>query len=163
MTSDLHMKPQTAIFLYCKRVSIEKLFDSLKNPLGGMCYHFWSKYLKPASRRPTKKKNIPKQISSNPEKTANTLAAIEKFVLVQMIFSGTLHLLSGKFTKEIADKANCRLRTTAGKTPSVFVTKTALANCIRMNLIGFAKNWITQLILKKQNSPKKNLFLKKAA
>jgi len=162
ITSDLLMQPQTAIFLYCKRVSIETLFDSLKNLLGGMCYHFWSKYLRPASRRPTKK-NTPKQISSKPEKTANTLAAIEKFVLVQMIVLGTLQLLASKFAKEITDKAHCWLRTTGGTIPSVFVTRTTLSNSIRMNLIGFAKNWITQLILKKQSNPKNNIFLKKAA
>lgn len=163
ITSDLLMQPQTAIFLYCKRVSIETLFDSLKNLLGGMCYHFWSKYLKPASRRPTKKKNTPKQISLKPEKTANTLAAIEKFVLVQMIVLGTLQLLACKFSKQVTDKANCWLRTTGGKIPSVFVTKTALANCIRINLIGFAKDWITQLILKKQSNQINNIYLKKVA
>ena len=163
ITSDLLMQPQTAIFLYCKRVSIETLFDSLKNLLGGMSYHFWSKYLISASRRPTKKNTTPKQLSLKPEKTANTLAAIEKFVLVQMMVLGTLQLLACKFTKEITDKANCWLRTTGGKIPSVFVTRTALSNCIRMNLIGFAKNWITQLILKKQSNRKYNIFFKKAA
>jgi hypothetical protein len=56
MTSDLNLNPVTAIQLYCRRVTIETLFDTLKNTLAGMGYHFWSQYLSPASRHPRKKK-----------------------------------------------------------------------------------------------------------
>ena len=54
MTSDLTLCPATAIQLYCRRVTIETMFDTLKNTLGAMAYHFWSHYLSPASRRPKK-------------------------------------------------------------------------------------------------------------
>ena len=152
MTSNLNLNPLIAPELYSRRVTIETLFDTLKNILGGMNYHFWSKYLKPASRRPVKK-NMLKSTSSQPQKTQNTLAAIEKFLHIQLLVLGTLQLLACRFPLEIGNKARCWLRTPCGKIPSEFVTRTALSNIIQANLFVFAKDWITQLILQKQNIP----------
>jgi len=78
MTSDLTLEPLVALKLYSRRVIIETMFDMLKNLLGAMQYHFWSKYLKPVSREPLKK-NIMRHVSSKPIKTKNTLDTIEKF------------------------------------------------------------------------------------
>lgn len=151
MTSDLSMGPPVAINLYCRRVSIETLFDTLKNLLGAMQYHFWSKYLRPTSRRPLRKQNsLPR--STRPEKTKNTLAAIEKFVIVQLLVVGALQLLASRFAAQIGDRARCWLRTPCGPVPSEFVTRTALSNIIRTNLLSFGTNWITRLILPKQNN-----------
>ena len=151
MTSDLCMEPLVAINLYCRRVSIETLFDTLKNLLGAMQYHFWSKYLRPVSRRPARNKHS-RPYSTHPERTKNTLAAIEKFVVVQLLVVGSLQLLAGRFVSEIDDRAHCWLRTPCGPIPSEFVTRTALSNIIRTNLIRFGKDWITQLILGKQET-----------
>ena len=155
MTSDPAMELRVAIKLYCRRVAIETLFDTLKNLLGGMQYHFWSKYLKASSRRPVKKeKQIP--FSTRPDRTTNTLEAIEKFVAFQAIVLGTLQLLAYRFGAEIHAKAYCWLRTPCGEIPSEFVTKTALSNIIRANLISFGKDLITQLILEKKKRVDKN-------
>jgi hypothetical protein len=162
MTSDLELNAETALFLYCRRVSIEILFDSLKNLLGGLRYHFWSKYLQPSSRRPIKK-NTRKPISTNPEKTRITLEAIEKFVIIQMIILGTLQMLALQFAKEIASTAHCWLRTPSGEIPSEFVTKIAFVNNLRANLSGFAKNTIVRLILERQQTASLPDELKKAA
>jgi hypothetical protein len=151
MTSDLCMEPLVAINLYCRRVSIETLFDTLKNLLGAMQYHFWSKYLRPVSRCPTRNKHS-RPYSTRPERTKNTLAAIEKFVVVQLLVVGSLQLLASRFVSEIGDRAHCWLRTPCGPIPSEFVTRTALSNIIRTNLIRFGKDWITQLILGKQET-----------
>jgi len=149
ITSDMHMQLLPALDLYCHRVTVETLFDSMKNLLGGMAYHFWSKYLEPSSRRPIKNKDR-KSISTRPDKTENTLSAIEKFVAVQMVVLGALQLLACFFGKEIHASARCWLRTPCGEIPSVFVTKNALSNIIRGNLMIFGKDWITQIILRKQ-------------
>ena len=162
MTSDLKLDPVTAIQLYCRRVTIETMFDTLKNTLGAMAYHFWSQYLSPASRRPKKKKDQ-KQNSSNPTQTKNTLAAIEKFVNVQLLVLGMLQLIAKQFPTEVKTKANCWLRTVSANTPSEFVTRTALANILRKNLYGFAKDWMTQLIRDRQNYRKDKATNKKAA
>jgi hypothetical protein len=162
MTSDLNLNPVTAIQLYCRRVTIETLFDTLKNTLGGMAYHFWSQHLSPASRRP-RKKTDQKQSSSNLIQTQNTLTAIEKFVNVQLLVVGTLQLIAKQFPQKVKNKANCWLRTVSSNTPSEFVTRTALANILKNNLYGFAKDWITQLIRQKQKSCKNKGSNKKTA
>ena len=153
MTSDFNLSAATAIQLYCRRVTIETLFDTLKNTLGGMAYHFWSQHLSPASRRPRKKKDQ-KQSSSNLIQTQNTLAAMEKFVNVQLLVLGMLQLIAKQFPVQVKSKARCWLRTVTANTPSEFVTRTALANILKNNLYGFAKDWITQLIRQKQKSRK---------
>jgi len=157
MTSDMNMEWRLAINLYCHRVVVETLFDSLKNLLGGMAYHFWSQYLEPASRKP-KRNGKRERVSSRPEKTEETLAKIEKFVAVQMVVLGTLQLLACKFGTEIHGQANCWLRTPCGEIPSVFVTKTALARMITRNLLTLGKDRITQIILAKQNPIDKALL-----
>ena len=121
--------------------------------LGGMGYHFWSHYLKPASRRP--KKNAPKrQRSSNVAQTRNTLAAIETFVNVQLLVLGMLQLLAKAYPAQIKAKASCWLRTVTSNTPSEFVTRTALVKLIKSNLYGLGKDWIMQLIRPKQEAHK---------
>jgi len=162
MTSDLKLDPITAIQLYCRRVTIETMFDTLKNTLGAMAYHFWSQYLSRASRKPKKNKGQ-EQISTDFEKTNNTLAAIEKFVNVQLLVLGMLQLIAKQFPAEVKTKANCWRRTVSSNTPSEFVTRTALANILRKNLYGFAKDWITQLIQQKQKSRKNKRCNKKVA
>jgi hypothetical protein len=149
MTDDLTLAAADALFLYCRRPTIETLFDTLKNLLGAMGYHFWSRYLRPASRRPLKA--APAPASSRPDRTANTLAAIEKFLAVQITVVGLLHLLARRFAPEVSLKAACWLRTPCGPTPSAFVTRTALSNAIQENLRTLAPDAMTRLILAKQN------------
>jgi len=155
MTSDLLLDPIIAIELYAVRMKIETLFNVLKNNLGAMAYHFWSRYLKPTSRRP-RKKNTQKQVSSNPTKTRNTLAAIEKFVNVQLLVMAFLHSMAIDFPKQVKERANCFLRTASAGIPSEFVTRMAIVNIIKNNLYGFGKSWITALIQKRQDLPRKN-------
>jgi len=162
ITSDFNLDAVTAIQLYCRRVTIETMFDTLKNTLGAMAYHFWSQYLTRASRKP-KKNKARKQESSDLAKTNNTLAAIEKFVNVQLLVLGMLQLIAKQFPAEVKSKANCWLRTVSSKTPSEFVTRTAVANMLKNNLYGFAKDWITQLIQQKQKRRKHSGSTKKAA
>jgi hypothetical protein len=162
MTSNLNLSPMTAIELYCRRVTIETMFDTLKNTLGAMAYHFWSHYLSPASRSPKKNKNQ-KQCSSNLKQTQNTLNAIEKFVNVQLLVLGMLQLIAKQFPAQVKAKANCWLRTVSSNTPSEFVTRTALANILKNNLYGFAKDWIMRLIRQKQKARKNKASSSKAA
>jgi hypothetical protein len=162
MTSDLSMEPLVAINLYCRRVSIETLFDTLKNLLGAMQYHFWSKYLRRASRRPVRNMDST-PVSTRPRKTKNTLAAIEKFVAVELLVVGCLQLLACRFATLIDVRARCWLRTPCGPVPSEFVTRTALSNMIRGNLIGFAKDMMTQLILGKQKRAENTGYFEDAA
>ncbi len=75
MSSDMTLGALQALNLSTARVRIESLFASVKNLLGGLAYHFWSKYLEPvlAAR-------------------VNILAAIEKSLARHLIVLGTLPL-----------------------------------------------------------------------
>jgi len=161
ITDDRTLSAADALFLYCRRAAIETLFDILKNLVGAMAYHFWSRYLRPSSRRPLQATTPPH--SSRPRQTANTLAAIEKFLAVQISVVGLLHLLARHVAPEIFRKAFCWLRTPCGPTPSVFVTRAALSNTLHANLRALAQNPMTQLILAKQHHPAKTLSQRKAA
>jgi len=147
-TTDLSLDPVQAIALYCRRASIETMFNALKNTLGGVAYHFWSSYLAPASRRP--RKNTIPQKSSKPSATRNTLAAIEKFVNLQLLVLGTLQILAKLHPAEIVTTARCWLRTVCANTPSEFVARIALTNTIRHFLASFANDPIAAIIRIKQ-------------
>lgn len=152
MTSDLNLTAQDALRLYGHRASIETLFHQLKNLLGGMAYHFWSKYLQSVSRQPVKNGDPPR--SSRPKKTRATLEAIERFVRIQLVALGMLHLLSSKFPREIGAPASCWLRTPCGPFPSPFVTRTVLAQTIRTNMANLGKDLISSFIREKAKTPK---------
>lgn len=156
ITSDLDLDPAKAIELYCRRVTIETMFSTLKNTLGGMSYKFWSKYLEPSSRRPKKRRDANGQVkeacSTKPKKTQMTLEAIEKFVNLQLLIVGFLQLIGRDFCSEIKKKSRCYLRTKSKAVPSEFVTRSALINILRSFLYGFGDSWITHLIRKCQKS-----------
>lgn len=162
MSSDLTIAPVDAIRLYCHRITIETMFDVLKNTLGGLGYHFWSSHLSPASRKPRKNSGA-EQTTSNAKATENTLAAIEKFVNAQLCVLGTLQLIAKKHAHEARTKARCWLRTTTHNTPSEFVTRLGLKNSLENNLSGFGKNWITRLIQNHREIAREDALDKEAA
>ena len=151
MTSDLDLDPLLALELYSRRVTIEVLFDALKNTQGAMGYHFWSQSLSPASRRPRNNDDQP-QDTTNLENTRRTLGAIEKFVNLHLLVIGVLQLMAINIPDQVKAKARCWLRTVTSTTPSEFVTRTALANLLNRNLTGLGDDPITQVIREKQKS-----------
>ena len=155
MSSDLTLSALQALSLYTARVRIESLFASVKNLLGGLAYHFWSKYLAPVSRRPTRGTH-PSPVSTRPDRTANTLAAIEKFMALHLIVLGTLQLLAATCADAVREHARCWLRTPSGSVPSDFVSRAALANLLHANLCGLAKNPVIESIQRKQTAPQRS-------
>jgi hypothetical protein len=151
MASDLEMDPLLALELYSRRVTIEVLFDALKNTQSAMAYHFWSQSLSPASRRP-RRNDEQTQDTTNIENTRKTLGAIEKFVNLHLLVIGVLQLMAIKIPDEVKANARCWLRTVTSTTPSEFVTRTALANLLKRNLSGLGEDPITQVIREKQKS-----------
>jgi len=149
MSSDLTIEPLLALSLYTARVRIESLFASVKNLLGGLAYHFWSKYLAPVSRRP-RRGSHPAPVSSRPDRTANTLAAIEKFMALHLIVLGALQLMAATCADTVRLHAHCWLRTPTGPVPSDFITRVALTNVLRDNIRRVAKTLVTASIRRKQ-------------
>jgi hypothetical protein len=152
MSSDLTLGALQALSLYTARVRIESLFASVKNLLGGLAYHFWSKYLAAVSRRPQRGTH-PAPGSSRPERTANTLAAIEKFMALHLVVLGTLQLLAATCADAVRSHAHCWLRTPSGALPSDFVSRTALANVLHDHLRDVAENPVTAAIRRMQTRP----------
>ena len=153
MTSDLKLQPLDALEAYCHRATIETLFNTLKNVLGGMTYHFGSKDLERASRRP-KKNQTARQKSSNLPATLQTLAAIEKYVNLHLLLLGGLQLLAMRFPPEVIPTAQCWMRTVPKDIPAEFTVKTAIINLMRNNSGGFAKSAIMPFIRAKQQNPR---------
>lgn len=149
MSSDLTLEALQALSLYTARVRIETLFDSLKNLLGGLAYRFWSKYLSAASRSPSRGTRR-EAVSSRPDRTANTLAAIEKFMALHMVVLGTLQLLAATCADDVRQHAHCWLRTPSGAVPSDFVSRMAVANLLRKNISDLGKNPVIEIIRRKQ-------------
>ncbi len=152
MSSDLNLEPLLALSLYTARVRIESLFNSVKNLLGGLAYHFWSKYLAPVSRRP-RRGSQPAPVSSRPDRTANTLAAIEKFMALHLIVLGALQLIAALFGDAVREQSRCWLRTRSGAVPSDFVSRMALANLLRDNIRVLANHPIIEIIRSRQTTP----------
>ncbi len=155
MSSDLTLSALQALSLYTARVRIESLFASVKNLLGGLAYHFWSKYLAPVSRRPSRGTH-PAPVSTRPDRTANTLAAIEKFMALHLIVLGTLQLLAATCADAVREHAQCWLRTPSGSVPSDFVSRMALANLLHANIRGLGKNPVIESIRRKQTAPQES-------
>ena len=160
MSSDLELDPLLALELYSHRVTIEVLFDTVKNTQGAMGYHFWSKCLYPISRRPKKNDKQPRK-TSNIHNVKKTFEATEKFINLHLVVVGVLQLIAINMPHEVRAKSLCWLRTVSSNTPSEFVTRHALANLLRRNLNALGNDLITQVIVKKQqyasNSRKKEM------
>ncbi len=152
MTSDLSLLPLDTLEIYCRRTTIETLFNTLKNVLAGMTYHFWSKYLKRVSRRPFRNQEK-KRSSAKLPATIKTLVAIEKYVNLHFLAIGMLQLIAMHFSHEVKKIACCWMRTEPKDIPSEFIVKIALTNMMKNNNTVFGKSTIMQLIRTKQQNP----------
>jgi len=152
MSSDLTMDPATALRLYGHRPAIETLFNTVKNLLGGMAYHFWSSYLERSSRRPAPA-DAPPPKSSRPKRTAVTFVANEKFLAVNLVLSGILQWLACCHPTQLLTPFGFWMRTAPRAIPSEFVVRTALAYAIRENIRRLAPDRITAIIRRHMARP----------
>ncbi len=150
MSSDLTLDPISAVELYCKRIKIESLFSVFKNLLGGFNYHFWSKHLQPQSRNPKKQKKV-KLKSSDAASITLKIAAIERFVALQVVAMGILQIVAFKYSKEVLKKGNFWMRTVSSKTPSERIAKKAIYHTILNALLKKRQIAIIHIINQKQN------------
>jgi hypothetical protein len=155
MCSDINTSPVDVLELYCSRVFIEVMFERVKNLLGIMRYHFWSKSIIPQSRRPIKNKENRPSTESSKEKQK----AISNFVNIGLVVLLFLQVVACKFKTSVTDVADCWLRTPSKEIPSEFIVKIAITKVIMRILKGYGSNAITKIIKDKQrtipDSPKK--------
>lgn len=144
--SDLKLNPVEVLELYCSRSLIEVMFDRLKNLLGIMTYHFWSKSLKPQSRRPAK--NDAKRTFS--ESVERKKKAITNFVHIGLVLQLFLQAFACEFAEKVSENADCWLRTPCQSIPSEFIAKVALKNVLWDFLCDSASNPIAAIIRNKK-------------
>jgi hypothetical protein len=127
MCSDLTVAPTLIIELYCRRVRIEILFDTLKNVLGAFRFHFWSAYQPRHSRRPTSNRNLK---AASPEHLPTIKAcwqAMEVFVFCACVAAGLLQLFSLKYHEGLWRQQVLFLRTQSRELPSENTVRQILA------------------------------------
>jgi hypothetical protein len=153
MCSDLALPAVHILELYCRRASIESTFWVLKNLIGGLAYHFWSKQIERKSRRPQRNKN---KSSDSPDQkipvevVEDKLRAIELFVNLSAIMVGILQILSLQFPEEIWKDNLHWLRTVSNNIPSEYIVKGVLAQTILKNLNKVNAHAIYTLIRSRQ-------------
>jgi hypothetical protein len=127
MSSDLTLPPLTMLELYSLRTKIEVMFDVLKNLLGGLRYHFWTRSQPKLSR---KKDWIPDVAGLPDAATAHicaSLTAAERFVNLALIAVGMLQTLALTIPTQIWQRYRGWLRTYSSEVPSERVVKTVIA------------------------------------
>jgi hypothetical protein len=164
MCSDLALSAVQVLELYCRRASIENMFWVLKNLIGGLAYHFWSKMIEKKSRRPQKNKGSQPPAQKAPVAAIDDkLRAIELFVNLSAILVGILQILALQFPEEIWKDNHHWLRTFSNKIPSEYIVKGVLTQTILRNLHRVNDHATYALIRSRQSQICDFQQLKKAA
>jgi hypothetical protein len=164
MCSDLALSAVQILELYCRRASIESMFWVLKNLIGGLAYHFWSKLIEKKSRRPQKNKGSHSPDQKVPVAAVDDkLRAIEGFVNLSAILVGILQILALQFPEQIWKDNQHWLRTFSNNVPSEYIVKGVLTQTILRNLHRVNAHAIYALIRSRQSQICDFQQLKKAA
>ena len=131
--------PTLILELYCRRVCIEILFDTLKNVLGAFCFHFWSLHLPRHSRRPTTNRNLKPPKPEYLQQVQACWRAMEAFVFCTCVAAGLLQLFSLKYHDGVWRRHLLYLRTRSRELPSKTPSARFLPPCWRGHLTDLAK------------------------
>jgi hypothetical protein len=154
MCSDLTLPPSCILELYCRRSAIENTFSVLKNQIGGLAYHFWSKLIEKLSRRPKKNKGKNSAPQDVPvEAIRNKVRAIEMFVNLSAILVGILQILALSYPEEIWRNNTRWLRTYSNAIPSEYIVRGVLVQKILLNLHKVNTHAIYALVRSRQSRP----------
>jgi hypothetical protein len=152
MCSDLAAEPTLILELYCRRVRIEILFDTLKNILGAFRFHFWSQYLPRHSRRPKTNHDLK---PPKPEYLQQVLAcwrAMEVFVFCACVAAGLLQLFSLKYKDGLWQRRVLYLRTRSRELPSENTVRQILAPMLAREFNRSCQNSLWRQIKESINS-----------
>jgi hypothetical protein len=154
MCSDLTLPATCILELYCRRSAIENTFSVLKNQIGGLAYHFWSKLIEKSSRRPKKNKGKHSTPQNAPVETIEKkVRAIEMFVNLSAILVGILQILALSYPEEIWRNNTRWLRTYSNVIPSEYIVRGVLIQKILLNLHKVNTHAIYALIRSRQFKP----------
>ena len=140
MCSDLTVAPTLILELYCRRVRIEILFDTLKNVLGGFRFHFWSQYLTRHPRRPTANCDLKPPKPEHLQQVKDCWMAMETFVFCACVAAGLLQLFSLKYSEGLWQRQVLYLRTRSRELPSENTVRQILAPMLARELNRSCQN-----------------------
>lgn len=158
-TTDIRMRPKDVIQVYGRRFRIEHTFRNIKQYVGGMAYHFWTKAMPRLSH--FAKKDSPDPLASvtdekDRQRIQNAVRAIEMSALMACIATGILQLCSVRFDMD-GGASSLRYQRTPMKTrPSEGAMMDFLRKRILFLLGIHAENPIAKIIrtLQIDDSPK---------
>jgi hypothetical protein len=142
MCSDLTVNPETVLTLYCRRVRIEILFNTLKNTLGAFRFHFWSRYLPRHSRKPKPNRHIKAPSSEQVAKVVACWRAMETFVFCACVAAGLLQLFSLSYQAGLWKQHVLYLRTRSRELPSENTVRQILTPLLARHLMQSGQNTV---------------------
>jgi len=134
MSSNLNAAPETILGLYCRRVRIEVLFDTLKNVIGAFKFHFWTTKLPRHSRRPVTNTKMKSPEPDGVETVKKCWRAMEVFVFCAVMATGFLQIFSLKYTDGIWKQHILYLRTRSRELPSEKTTRQIVTSLLARQL-----------------------------
>ena len=152
MCTDLTVEPTLILELYCRRVRIEILFDTLKNVLGAFRFHFWSQYLPRHSRRPTTNRDLKPPRAEHIKQVQACWHAMEVFVFCACIAAGLLQLFSLKYSDGLWQRQVLYLRTRSRELPSENTVRQILAPMLAREFNRSCQNSLWRQIREAINS-----------
>lgn len=152
MCSDLTAASTLILELYCRRVRIEILFDTLKNVLGAFRFHFWSQYLLSSSRRPTSNQDLKPPKPEHLQQVKDCWLAMETFVFCACMAAGLLQLFSLKYSDGLWQRQVLYLRTRSRELPSENTVRQILAPLLAREFNRSCQNSLWRKIREAINS-----------
>ena len=154
-STDLTLKPEQIINLYCHRFKIECSFRELKQVIAGFSYHFWSKAmpkLKKFKNNEINHENL-KNVSDPGKRKLieSTVKAIEGYVQISVIALGFLQLLGLLFGQEINSNSRRFMRTVSSVVPSERTVADFMRKNIYMLFRFFPELPLTTIIKERQS------------
>ena len=140
MCSDLEANAEQILALYCRRVRIETLFNTLKNVIGAFEFHFWSQSLPRHSRKPFSNRNLKTPQPEAIPVVKDCWEAMERFVLCASIATGLLQWFSLQYQQGLWKQHILYLRTRSRELPSENTVRQILAPLLARELMRSRQN-----------------------
>ena len=159
MSSDTSLTACEIIHLYGLRFKIEQGFKQALHVIGGYCYHFWMKKMKPL-KKGNGDQYLHRETKNYREAVARKIKAYHVFVLAGIVSQGLLQYLATCYPKLVWKSFGSWLRTIRpGVPPSEFVVATALRHSLpEFLLVPRQEANLAKFITEKQDPDRLDVF-----
>ena len=148
MCSDITLRPEDIIIMYCLRFKIETSFDEQKNDNGGFSYRFWTKAL--AKRKKWVKNINHDDVVGSASHVEDAKRAIESFLCLSVIASGIMTIIAFSYNRQIWSRYTGWIRTRRSDVPSIAIVKDVLQQDFLPFTLAFPELSISSIVLFRQ-------------